>query len=334
MSNVENKAYISSGHSDKCIGAVGVLDERTEAIKVSQRVYDILGAEHAYIFHDRTSQTQATNLKTINAKHNAKPCKINLSVHFNSGVATATGVECLYFDNGKDTITKTLSSKMSKAVADSLGLRNRGAKKRNDLSVLRNIRQKAILLEVCFVSNKGDAEAYRKNFESMCQAIAQVLRDYLGLKGSQKPSKPSQSVSKPTADKSTSVDTYTVKKGDTLFSIARNNKVNLPDLRTWNGIVGDFIKVGQKLYLKDTATPKGNSAKYYGTSVIGKKVKAKVNVSLYNSTTFNDATKKLEYKKGTVFTISGVAKTSGGTNRLLTKSGYYLTANKEYVETV
>lgn len=334
MSNVENKAYISSGHSDKCIGAVGVLDERTEAIKVSQRVYDILGPEHAYIFHDRTSKDQGTNLRTIYTKHNAKPCKINLSVHFNSGQASATGVECLYFDNGKDTVTKTLSSKMSKAVADSLGLRNRGAKKRNELSVLKNIKQKAILLEVCFVSNKGDAEAYRKNFEKMCQAVAQVLREHLGIKAPQKPSKPSQSVSKPSEDKKPSVDTYTVKKGDTLYSIALNNKVSLPDLRVWNGTEGDLIKVGQKLYLKDTATPKGDEAEYYGTEVIGKKVKAKVDISLYNSTTFNDSTKKLNYKKGTLFTISGVAKSSGGTNRLLTKSGYYITANKEYVELV
>nr|WP_099048756.1 LysM peptidoglycan-binding domain-containing protein [Listeria fleischmannii] len=49
---------------------------------------------------------------------------------------------------------------------------------------------------------------------------------------------------------STSTATYTVKKGDTLWSIASKNKVSLPQLKTLNKLTNNTIYVGQKLKLK------------------------------------------------------------------------------------
>ena len=42
---------------------------------------------------------------------------------------------------------------------------------------------------------------------------------------------------------------YTVVAGDTLWKIAEANGVSLEDLRSWNGIEGDRIEVGQELLL-------------------------------------------------------------------------------------
>jgi len=42
---------------------------------------------------------------------------------------------------------------------------------------------------------------------------------------------------------------YTVSKGDTLSSIARKNSVSVSDLRKWNGLKGDTLRVGQVLKL-------------------------------------------------------------------------------------
>jgi phosphate transport system substrate-binding protein len=42
---------------------------------------------------------------------------------------------------------------------------------------------------------------------------------------------------------------YTVSKGDTLSSIARRNSVSVSDLRKWNGLKGDTLRVGQVLKL-------------------------------------------------------------------------------------
>ncbi|EAC3144020.1 alkaline phosphatase, partial [Listeria monocytogenes] len=59
-----------------------------------------------------------------------------------------------------------------------------------------------------------------------------------------------------------------------------------------------------------------------------RKVKTLVQCDLYNSVDFTEKHKTGgTFPAGTVFTISGMGKTKGGTPRLKTKSGYYLTAN-------
>ncbi|EPP0809128.1 M15 family metallopeptidase, partial [Listeria monocytogenes] len=59
-----------------------------------------------------------------------------------------------------------------------------------------------------------------------------------------------------------------------------------------------------------------------------RKVKTLVQCDLYNSVDFTEKHKTGgTFPPGTIFTITGMAKTKGGTPRLKTKSGYYLTAN-------
>ncbi|WP_048952407.1 LysM peptidoglycan-binding domain-containing protein, partial [Enterococcus faecalis] len=47
---------------------------------------------------------------------------------------------------------------------------------------------------------------------------------------------------------------YTVKSGDTLNKIAAQYGVSVANLRSWNGISGDLIFVGQKLIVKKGAS--------------------------------------------------------------------------------
>ncbi|HAA0669316.1 TPA_asm: M15 family peptidase, partial [Listeria monocytogenes] len=66
-----------------------------------------------------------------------------------------------------------------------------------------------------------------------------------------------------------------------------------------------------------------------------KKIKTLVQCDLYNSVDFTEKHKTGgTFPAGTVFTISGMGKTKGGTPRLKTKSGYYLTANKKFVKKI
>ncbi|MEM9143764.1 MAG: glucosaminidase domain-containing protein [Bacteroidota bacterium] len=47
--------------------------------------------------------------------------------------------------------------------------------------------------------------------------------------------------------------TYTVKKGDTLYSISRQYQVSVDDLRRWNGIRGDTISIDQQIFINSAA---------------------------------------------------------------------------------
>lgn len=171
------KFVISSGHGDKVSGAIGILNEHNEAKKVVNEVYRILTEEYngkGYKYHETTATTQNQNLANIVNYHNSKDGALDISVHFNSASAAATGTECLYYDQ------HALSAKMSKAMSNALGIVDRGAKERKELYFLRNTKKPAILLEVCFVSSKKDANAYNSNFKTLCKAIAHVLAAHLG----------------------------------------------------------------------------------------------------------------------------------------------------------
>lgn len=177
-----NKYVISSGHGKIVRGASGYIDEVDEARRVVNRVDQILREEYdgeGWTFHDNTSRDQATNLRTITNFHNSKQRKIDISVHFNAGPASATGVEVLHYGSHSK-----IAAQLSKAMADALCLPNRGQKVRKDLYVLKHTKKPALLLEVCFVSNKNDANVYKAKFEKLCQAIARFLADYLGYKKS------------------------------------------------------------------------------------------------------------------------------------------------------
>ena len=72
------------------------------------------------------------------------------------------------------------------------------------------------------------------------------------------PAKAQSSSAAPTSGGST----YTVKSGDTLSGIANRNGVTVAQLKQWNGLSGNNIKVGQKLKVKagSTSQPAASSA--------------------------------------------------------------------------
>ncbi|MBC1707293.1 1,4-beta-N-acetylmuramoylhydrolase [Listeria welshimeri] len=53
---------------------------------------------------------------------------------------------------------------------------------------------------------------------------------------------------------STNAKTYTVKKGDSLWRIATNNKITIANLKSWNNLKSDFIYPGQTLKVSASST--------------------------------------------------------------------------------
>jgi N-acetylmuramoyl-L-alanine amidase len=164
---------ISAGHSAKCIGAVGILDEYTENVHVVNAVAEKLVARGVTVkkFIDTTSTTSSENLNKIVDYHNAQTRDLDVSIHFNANVNTTkpVGTECLYLTR------EDLSDDIAEAIAGASGLIDRGPKERTDLFFLNNTEMPAILIEVCFVDSSADVEIYRAKFDQICEAIADVL---------------------------------------------------------------------------------------------------------------------------------------------------------------
>ncbi|WLV26050.1 LysM peptidoglycan-binding domain-containing protein [Aciduricibacillus chroicocephali] len=93
--------------------------------------------------------------------------------------------------------------------------------------------------------------------------VGQVLQTTAKKKAASSKTK----VAKSAAVKTASTKVYTVKKGDTLYRIATNNKISVNTLKAWNGLKSNNIKVGQKLTVKGGKAVKSSSVKQTSNNV-------------------------------------------------------------------
>lgn len=160
---------VHGGHSLKCRGASGLLDEVNEDRKVKNRVIELLRARGATVYDctDDTSTTKNENLRTIVTKCNGHKVDLDVSIHLNAG--GGHGVETWgYSDNVRD-VGSRISSNISKA----LNITNRGFKISTKLYVLRKTHSQAILIECCFVDSKEDHDKW--NVDKCANAIVDAL---------------------------------------------------------------------------------------------------------------------------------------------------------------
>ena len=76
--------------------------------------------------------------------------------------------------------TKTLAETLVRAVAEAVGIFNRGAKPREDLAVLRKAGVPALIVETAFISNPEEERLLvaAEEQEKIARAIARVVDDY------------------------------------------------------------------------------------------------------------------------------------------------------------
>lgn len=145
---------VHGGHSLKCRGASGLLDEVNEDRKVKNKVIELLRANGHTVYDctDDNGKDQNSNLKAIVNKCNDHKVDLDVSIHLNAGGGTGTEVY-VYSDNSK---AKDEAERIAKNISKTLGIRNRGVKTSTKLYVLRKTNSPALLIECCFVDNATD----------------------------------------------------------------------------------------------------------------------------------------------------------------------------------
>ncbi|EAD0226837.1 M15 family peptidase, partial [Listeria monocytogenes] len=127
------------------------------------------------------------------------------------------------------------------------------------------------------------------------------------------------------------VDYMNMNKLDSSFA-NRKKLATSYGIKNYSGTATQNTTLLAKLKAGKSHTPASKNT-YYTENP--KKIKTLVQCDLYNSVDFTEKHKTGgTFPAGTVFTISGMGKTKGGTPRLKTKSGYYLTANKKFVKKI
>jgi N-acetylmuramoyl-L-alanine amidase len=170
------KLAISSGHSHRDPGAVGVVRERNENVRVADRLGAIVNAmsgHSADVYHDNTSASSRQNVNETAQWHNRQDRDRDIQIHFNAFKPTqaARGTEMLYVS----ATGRVIAARASAAVATAGGFINRGAKHRTNLGFLNQTQKPAVLTEICFVDSAADVRLYQANFEAICRALAEAL---------------------------------------------------------------------------------------------------------------------------------------------------------------
>ncbi|WP_144561640.1 N-acetylmuramoyl-L-alanine amidase [Bacillus mycoides] len=118
---------------------------------------------------DNVGKTQNQNLNNLvrNCNSHPKEERLDISLHLNSG--GGTGVEVLYYDQ------RELAAKVSSAIANATGLRDRGPKERKELAVLKGTNAPAILIELAFIDNTNDMKILMSKMQQVVNAIVQAV---------------------------------------------------------------------------------------------------------------------------------------------------------------
>jgi N-acetylmuramoyl-L-alanine amidase len=168
---------ISAGHTNKAgqdRGAAGNgFVEGAEALKLRYKTAEYLRQyENIEVWEDGQDGDNQPLSKALTL---ARKANRPIEYHFNAGPPTATGIEVLGKSHHKE-----VCQKLAGAIHIATGLKLRGDKgyksdKSGQHHRLAFCEAGGVIVEVCFISNKADMEAYKQGFEAICKNVADVL---------------------------------------------------------------------------------------------------------------------------------------------------------------
>ena len=163
---------IAGGHSAIARGALGYLDEYECDRAFVAQLIDAFDAQGWYVTDCSNEEPDVSaELREECRIANASGADLVIAVHFNAGAGTGTEVWHYPYS-----IAETCAREVGRELASALGLPNRGAKSTTGLYVLNHTEMPAILVEVCFVDNEADAEAWHAtSWNALCGAVVRGL---------------------------------------------------------------------------------------------------------------------------------------------------------------
>ncbi len=164
------KIVVNGAHTKLGVGtgASKYLNESTETRKIAYELMKLLAdSNHEVIpaVYDRS----ANNLKEAVQLANNKNADLFISLHLNAG--GGTGCEAYTWKGQQVAQAVKVCNNLA-----ALGFKNRGVKDGSGLYVIKNTKCTAILIEVCFVDNKADAELFKSvGYSNIAKSIYNAI---------------------------------------------------------------------------------------------------------------------------------------------------------------
>ena len=232
---------IDPGHGGVDAGAsANGIKEKDYTLKISKYMYDRfreLGVPVKITRSTDVTLKPKDRVKKILSFFGNSKDVIVISNHLNAG--KGDGAEVIYALRNKNTLSKKIINEIEKSgqnVRKYYQLRLPSSSKKDYYFIHRDTpNTEAIIVEYGFVdSPKDDVSQIKNNYKKYAEAVIKAVCDYKGIKYK----KPNTS------------NYYTVKKGDSLWKIAKENNTTISNLIKLNKLKNSTIYVGQKLLIK------------------------------------------------------------------------------------
>ena len=177
--------------------------------------------------------------------------EISLSLLTSAG---AEGVEIVYSINSDSTLANMLLDNIGEAGQIKRKAYQRRLPENPNKDYYYIIREtgnaESVLVEYGFIDNTKDAYKLQNNLDTLVEGAVKAIAEYLGVPYT----KPGITVN--------DQDTYTVKKGDTLYSISKNQNIPIDTIIKLNNLTSSNLEIGQQLKLKSDSNNSSNKNQY------------------------------------------------------------------------
>ena len=232
------KIVIDPGHGGTDNGASGNdIIEKNMTLAISKIMYNELKRLGIPVYITRETDETLSPTQRINRIKNAFGDDSNVIVvsnHINAG--GAEGAEVIYALRNNETLSSKVLNELAKngqTIRKYYQKRGTSNPSKDYYFILRDTDPyESIIVEYGFLDNTKDAAKLKKNYERYAYATLEALLDYIGYSKDD-------------------LDYYTVKSGDTLYSIAKKYGITVDKLKDLNNLKSNMISVNQKLLVND-----------------------------------------------------------------------------------